>query len=349
MIVYNIRNKIKKKSYIGVTEFDFKTRYPQEKWWLYTHSHHLKSAVEKYGLENFEVQILWTGETTKEGLIELEKKYIDQYNSMIPNGYNLVYGGKNSDSPKNIKTYELVDFNGNKLKIRNLRAFCREKRLNYGGMLNIVSGKWPQSQGYALANSNLTKINDPNQSWLLQNIKTKEISEVKKRNVHKWAKEKGLDPNKIESVVSGKTKISQGWKLQTTTEESTDRAIKNVKLLSPEGVIVEIKNIYKFAKENNFSRHSFYSLIKGKALSAYGWRLPIEESEFYTIKEKRAGRYAILLSPSGEKVEIKNISAFCRKHNLSQGSIFCLLSGRTKISNSGWSLFKEDVNITKHD
>ncbi len=44
--------------------------------------------IEKYGLENFEFEILDTA-SNQEELDRKQKEYIKKYNSLEPNGYNL--------------------------------------------------------------------------------------------------------------------------------------------------------------------------------------------------------------------------------------------------------------------
>lgn len=58
----------------------------------------LYSAIEKYGIDNFEVTILYSEDTTefnkvKRTLDTLEKKYIKEYKSQVPDGYNQTSGG----------------------------------------------------------------------------------------------------------------------------------------------------------------------------------------------------------------------------------------------------------------
>ena len=48
----------------------------------------LRKDVEKYGLENFDFEILDTA-STEEELNGKQKEYIKKYNSFEPNGYNL--------------------------------------------------------------------------------------------------------------------------------------------------------------------------------------------------------------------------------------------------------------------
>lgn len=51
-------------------------------------------AILKYGFENFQVEIL--GEFEVNQLDKKEKYFIEQYNSLAPNGYNVKDGGQNT-------------------------------------------------------------------------------------------------------------------------------------------------------------------------------------------------------------------------------------------------------------
>jgi hypothetical protein len=58
----------------------------------------LYKAISKYGVDNFEYSILFSEDTKefnkiKRKLDELEKKYIIEYNSYVPEGYNQTKGG----------------------------------------------------------------------------------------------------------------------------------------------------------------------------------------------------------------------------------------------------------------
>lgn len=50
-------------------------------------------ALKIYGVENFKYTIIDTCET-KEQANELEIKYIKEFNSLMPNGYNMTKGGQ---------------------------------------------------------------------------------------------------------------------------------------------------------------------------------------------------------------------------------------------------------------
>ena len=342
MQVYRIFNMVNSKSYVGITQWDFKTRYPQGRWWKWTHSDRLKMAVAKYGLENFKHEILWDGQTEYQELLEMEKLYIKQYNSFVPNGYNMTFGGSKNGPPTHIKEYELMDFSGSIHKIRNLKKFCQINKLNYSAMQNMTSGINTSSQGYALSSTPIEKITIPNEEWVLDNINTGEIAIIKRGNVGKWATSKNLKPSLIERIIYKEVKCSHGWKLKETKLDSNYKFThKNVKLLDPNGNIIDIPNIYRFCKENGFDRQSFYPLINGEAMEACGgWRLPGDEKEFNKKKSLRMGRYIKLISPTGELIEIKNISQFCRENGLKRNSFQAIVSGQTK-THKGWRIYNE--------
>lgn len=58
MIIYRIFNKINGKSYIGQSIFKFNKRYKGSDWLKYTHNPILKNSVNKYGVDNFDFEII---------------------------------------------------------------------------------------------------------------------------------------------------------------------------------------------------------------------------------------------------------------------------------------------------
>lgn len=92
MIIYRATNKVNGKAYIGQTVRTLEQRKVQ----------HLKSkncrafnhALQKYGSENFEWDVLYTAPDL-ETLNFMEDYYITKHNTLGPDGYNLMAGGKN--------------------------------------------------------------------------------------------------------------------------------------------------------------------------------------------------------------------------------------------------------------
>jgi len=95
MIIYKITNTINSKIYIGQT-----TRSLKSRWKGHCRSSEnnksnnlFHSAIAKYGKDSFLVEVIDIA-NSKDSLNELEKFYIEEYNSMSPSGYNLKTGGQ---------------------------------------------------------------------------------------------------------------------------------------------------------------------------------------------------------------------------------------------------------------
>lgn len=90
--VYQHKNKINGKVYIGIT-----SQKPEQRWGSqgcnYKSSPHFYSAIQKYGWDNFEHNILFT-DLTKEQACLKEQALIKEYNSINREfGYNSTSGG----------------------------------------------------------------------------------------------------------------------------------------------------------------------------------------------------------------------------------------------------------------
>jgi len=90
--IYRIINKVTQQTYIGQTTQDLYERWRQHKK-SQSNCRYLKSALNKYGVDNFEFKLICIGFDDK--LNDLEIYYINKYNSAVPNGYNLKLGGNN--------------------------------------------------------------------------------------------------------------------------------------------------------------------------------------------------------------------------------------------------------------
>lgn len=93
--VYLRTNLVNGKQYVGQT----KNLKKRENYWYSLKSNYANNTLtedrEKYGLENFNLEILAIVETREEAC-ELERKYIKELNTLHPNGYNMACGGKNN-------------------------------------------------------------------------------------------------------------------------------------------------------------------------------------------------------------------------------------------------------------
>lgn len=110
--LYKITNQINNKVYIG------QTLHPNRRWT--EHCAHAKAqddqlpihlAIAKYGKENFKFEVLeWS-----EAFDEREAELIAQYNSIAPNGYNVLPGTSHNpvmyeeDHPRNTLSTVIID------------------------------------------------------------------------------------------------------------------------------------------------------------------------------------------------------------------------------------------------
>lgn len=106
--IYVIENKVNRKQYVGqvVTHRKNKGKYRPFGYEGRFRDHisealcntkkkqcrYLNNAIRSYGKDSFEVRLLL--ECERDDLNEYEQKYIEELNTMYPNGYNLTRGGK---------------------------------------------------------------------------------------------------------------------------------------------------------------------------------------------------------------------------------------------------------------
>lgn len=100
--IYKFENKINGKIYIGQTSKKFEFRLKQhlrlsEK--DYERKTIFHKALKVHGIENFKYEIIDTCDT-KEKANKLEEKYIQNFNSLMPKGYNMTKGGQHTNINK---------------------------------------------------------------------------------------------------------------------------------------------------------------------------------------------------------------------------------------------------------
>ena len=91
MIIYKAVNKINGKIYVGQTTKTINERF---KGHLRGKTYFDKS-LKKYGINNFEISIIDSASCIEE-LNQKEEKWIKILDCTIPNGYNILFGGKNA-------------------------------------------------------------------------------------------------------------------------------------------------------------------------------------------------------------------------------------------------------------
>lgn len=113
--IYKFENKINGMAYIGQA-IDLKERYKKHCKNINDKSHNedFYIALREFGLLNFDYSILEEfDEFNQDRLNELESYYIEKYNTIKPNGYNMVPGGTNGAGLAKGKQVQQYDLKGN--------------------------------------------------------------------------------------------------------------------------------------------------------------------------------------------------------------------------------------------
>lgn len=230
--VYIIKNSINNKVYIGKTIRSVKIRYRE-------HTHRdlhdnlpIHKAMLKYGIENFWYEIIDSNIDSIEKLNDLEKYWINQYNSIDSEyGYNLNPGGNGGICYHNT---------GNYWKAQNREDFIRhQKNANKKSLSYFKENpeEFKLAQNKRVIASQEWRKNNPEKACYIQEKATKMAAEKKSIPIEKYdlvtgkaieqfrnAKEAsqitGTDPSSIRKCCSGKLKgcidkrngVKYGWR-----------------------------------------------------------------------------------------------------------------------------------------
>lgn len=99
MLIYTITNSTNGKKYVGQTITSLNRRITCHKATAKISTYPLYNAFKKYGLDSFIVEQIDTA-ATREELDTKEIFWINQLNTLVPNGYNIQSGGQHGGPPK---------------------------------------------------------------------------------------------------------------------------------------------------------------------------------------------------------------------------------------------------------
>lgn len=230
MEIYKITNLINNKCYIGQTINNFVRRYDSPNWWKSKRmNRYLKSAIKKYGQENFKVEILEKDILSEEVLSEREIFYIEENNCLHPLGYNLMSGGqrqrcrvhsmesreKMSRSNRRRHFQEFYIFRNHEtneiVKFTNLARFCEENNLLNSEMTAVLSKRSRRHGVWSLPDQKLLK-------WkvLSPTGKTYILLEGK---ITAFCRERGFDAGALKVAKKNKWNGPFGWTLLEVYED----------------------------------------------------------------------------------------------------------------------------------
>ncbi len=246
-IVYLIKNKITGMCYIGKTIRKFSDRYWSCDWQKYTTNNYLKNSVNKHGINNFMLYILDMGINNDQQLLDTESKFIKQYNTLFPNGYNFLeenYEAKifTEEMKLNIalagcygKIYRIKE-----IKTGEIKEFrCPKEIIDKYGVKDqnlhaLFSGKLRTLKGICLPDTNTDKWQENDRLKILIDQHGKKYEFY---NCHKFARENECASNAIlytvlNEVSAAKSKDGRIFRLETTSEQSLEY-LKSIRKISP--------------------------------------------------------------------------------------------------------------------
>ena len=175
----------------------------------------------------------------------------------------------------NAVEYHVVSPDGKEYKGKNASEFMKEHGLT-GIFHSLLLGKVDHHKGWTRYGHPLTyELEVDKRGYLNPKVSSFELrgpdGKIYKGNSRiKFAKEHGLTPNTVNSVLNGHVGNSYGWTLPTPKHDKRwDKLI--IKIKSPEGKIYELKNRKEFCKEYGFNYDSFLQFTGGKRSSYKGW------------------------------------------------------------------------------
>jgi group I intron endonuclease len=145
--IYCFRNIINDKRYIGQhigTNFEKRWRQHKSKKNKCTG---LKNAINKYGIDNFDISIIELCYEDQDALNNLEIHYIEHFNSLAPNGYNLKTGGANGRPCAEVRERSRNAQLGKHIGIKNIfygKVHTMQSKIL---MSNAKKGKTPSNKG----------------------------------------------------------------------------------------------------------------------------------------------------------------------------------------------------------
>lgn len=222
--IYMIENVKNNKKYIGQTlQHDINNRWKQHK--LVSKKsigQILYNAYKKYGIDNFKFKIICICFDCDTNKYEIE--YIKKYNTLYPNGYNLLEGGNN-------KKHNQYTINILKEKLSG------KNHPNYGK-------KFTEERKYNMSVSRLGKLN-PNYGKPISNEQKEKI----KKTINSY------DENKRKQI---NNKISETLKNKIINNKKVAQySLDNI-------FIKEFNSISEAAKHLNISRSSIQRCCDGK-------------------------------------------------------------------------------------
>ena len=257
-IVYMYTNRVNDKKYIG------KTWYESDR----KKAHHRASggcrafhaAINKYGIESFDYQLLHSGIADAKVLAELEKIEIISRETMIPNGYNLVeggFGGHISEETRELIRQRAIVRYQNQEKREEVRRNIIRMHAD-----PVARARWLQ----AIA----TRSSRPEYREKISKAKKEKVDDAFKKKMSQIAFKEHSDPAYKEKHMAGIQKLKENPVWQEKHRKATSAA------LSKPVVCIETGEMYRNIRSipDEISGHHVSEVCRGYRKTSGGlhWR-----------------------------------------------------------------------------
>ena len=219
MIIYKITNQINGKVYIGQTVRTLSERFKEHA----RKKSYLGNAIKKYGKGSFTVEKI-DQSFNVDDLNAKEIFWIKEYNSLMPSGYNLCFGGGNTMGYNHKESSKIM------MATKKEGMYKKEENPFYGKKHTKETREkmrkaWDKNRKEKLAED--SRIRNPiNQAVRVRNVETGEIFD----SVKSAAEAYGLKDTHITRVCRGKRKRTGGYHWEYVDKTIPSQADENQKV-----------------------------------------------------------------------------------------------------------------------
>lgn len=303
-IVYLIENIINGKKYFGETYKEFYDRYSTGRWWDYPANEYLKNSVKKYGKNAFKVSIMESGIETKRELLKLQNKYIIEYNSLFPNGYNFILDDEHGNKVfseelklklaiagchgkiykiKEIATGEIKEFRCPKeiidkynIKQQNLHALFAKKMRTIKGIClpETNPDKWEESDELIIVldqNNNQYKFYNCSEFAKTYGCCGESVRRLKNKKQYTITNKDGIIFRLLETEIDRKRYKTSSNQINPNQKY---KQIILTKIITNEDFIINVPtDIKSFCNLNGINKREIYQLTSGEQNKSKGFKL----------------------------------------------------------------------------
>lgn len=209
MKIYLITNTINDKKYVGQTVQTLKQRFARHSWKCNNGRSAIASAIQKYGKDEFTIELI--EECTSQTELNIRELYwIEYYNTLSPNGYNLrsTIDGRGSCSEET----KLKISKANKGRKASLETIERLRKSHLGQQMSEETKKKLSKLWSGIRPCKLAQENNYKAKTKIYQMLSPTGEHVQIIDMAKFCKENGYCKGKMSELVQGKRQIYRGWK-----------------------------------------------------------------------------------------------------------------------------------------